>query len=998
MAHSTKRYKSHHYGEIYLSDSARALLGDQYINNVYNLVSDVNDPQRKQREILSALAYMDMNLRRNQLEAKKIQHVEWIWGATLESESSLSIDAEVECYEQQRNYRQHFAEAWGFDADDDDVWSTISCEIDRTLLEEMATTSKPGFVQWLQTDEPIFWINGKPASGKSSLMTYLSNHEKTRMLLEKRKNRPWHLLYFFFDFRAEASVANSLEGMFRSLLFQLVDQIPHVAAHIASDPSTANLDIRHNLLSVREMAQLMQSCISSVDTRMCIFVDGLDEYRGSYTDLVDTLVLLADGTRVKLCLASRPEPEIVHTLQKFPNLKMQNYNHDTIANYAEATFDRTRHADINAQAKWTLVSRIVAESRGVILWCNLVCTEVKQGLFSQDSIEELLDKIDEYPRDLDQVYLRLLSDVEHTYLGEALIIFHLIETYSNDSWLGSIELYELRRACEIVRDCGFLPAYPKKSLKQETFVARLLGRFGGLIDIFQYAPGQASSCDYVRLTHKTLASFLQSTNYMNHPVLTNFRARFPNHVRLRLLCEEILSPKQMLLIKQLGISVPDGSEQTFPSKPEADLPASSQTLQDRQRRESVIDHLSQQHRDEYDTVTTVIANMLSRAEAVLDVYGDEAFLENPDLYQLVRAALLAPPLRLHSMRSARWCCCIPDEFFSRAPSSDYAFYVCLCHSLWNFADDLYRRSTQSRNLRAECSYGLARIEKLPRTLQQLDEWIEKLSESVDLTRLLSQLLKLSFTDHLELFVQRFTAFCMLTSPRDACKLPASKLHGFYCPPSYPVSPIITSFPDFWMSAFQEPYPMWCESFGISRVFLLAMYSILSYPYRSPTVLEWLDLILGSGDSLNTFCYPNGSILHLVVESFPLRKDFTLELVKGLIERNIDITIEGAHGTPLDIVKQFPNGRNRIFQLRPEYDKRFGLRYSYAPYDPDLIRYDDEEREVARAIQSLLEQAVAKSENGQQISYKPPPAEFWLTKSVKNYYDENGRTLFKQIYA
>jgi hypothetical protein len=41
------------------------------------------------------------------------------------------------------------------------------------------------FVHWLTTDEPVYWISGKPGSGKSTLMKFLANDNRTRKLLEK---------------------------------------------------------------------------------------------------------------------------------------------------------------------------------------------------------------------------------------------------------------------------------------------------------------------------------------------------------------------------------------------------------------------------------------------------------------------------------------------------------------------------------------------------------------------------------------------------------------------------------------------------------------------------------------------------------------------------------------------------------------------------------------------------------------------------------------------
>lgn len=994
MSHALKRHKNHHYGEIYLSESARALLGDQYIRNVYNLASDTENPQQKQREIMSALAYMDMNLRRNQLEARKVQHVEWIWGPASPLTTMPRPANDIKGYERRKYNREHLSRAWGFDADDDDIWSAIRNGIDSDALDEMTSASDPGFVQWLQTNEPVFWINGKPASGKSSLMVYLSDHEKSRMILDQRSDGKWHLLHFFFDFRAGGGISNSLEGMFRSLLFQLMDQIPQIAAHISSNPSTANLDIKHNSLSTRTMTKLIQSCVSAVDTHLCIFLDGLDEYQGSYTDLVDVLLSLADGLRIKLCLASRPEPEISHVLGEFPSLKMQLYNHDTIANYARSTFDRATQIDMPPGDVWKLVGRIVAESYGVILWSTLVCTEMKQGLYALDSTEELLAKITEYPHDLDQVYSRLLSKVGNYYLAEALVILFLLETYPDDNkFAGSPELTELCHICETVRDCGILPAYPKKCLTPEIFAARLLSRFGGLIDIVPLSNTPKPSYS-VRLTHKTLSSFLHASNYMDHPVMKDLRARFPNRVWLRLFCDYILLPKHLPLATELGIDSLGKNKQIDLSKFSAALQISGIEMQNRQNLDSSLSGLSPELQDQYKILTHVVGYMINRARVSEDINIDEDSLRSSETYELVRKALLTSPVRFHTLNIDGKCCPISYDFALNASQHDYALSVCVYHNLWLHAKDLLRFSTRDKALRAEAGYELADYSHLPRTLRLLDELIDQIHEAVELTRLFSHMLKSYAHRYVGPIVQRLAAFRMLTGQRNDMRvLPSDLIHRHYWVYHLDKGKELASFTEFWTSIFQAPFPTWCESFGITRFFLLAVYYALAYYFHSSCseVLEWVDLFLTAGDSLNAFCYPGGSILHLIVESLPLLKSYTVDIVESLIQRNINVLLEGPHGTALDIIKNFPHSRNCIFKLKPEFTKEarnfyFGSQDSVHYF----VEKDTEDGEVAAALCDLLTGASTRYKAGRRNTYEPPSPEHWLRSTAEMLYDENGK--------
>jgi hypothetical protein len=40
--------------------------------------------------------------------------------------------------------------------------------------------------------------------------------------------------------------------------------------------------------------------------KLCLFIDGLDEYEGDPTDIADIFTDLAESDNIKVCLSSRP--------------------------------------------------------------------------------------------------------------------------------------------------------------------------------------------------------------------------------------------------------------------------------------------------------------------------------------------------------------------------------------------------------------------------------------------------------------------------------------------------------------------------------------------------------------------------------------------------------------------------------------------------------------------------------------------------------------------
>jgi hypothetical protein len=63
------------------------------------------------------------------------------------------------------------------------------------------------------------WIKGKAGTGKSTLMRYVHDHTQ-------KHRRNGKIIAFFFHGRSSESLLKSTEGMYRSLLYQLYDQIP----------------------------------------------------------------------------------------------------------------------------------------------------------------------------------------------------------------------------------------------------------------------------------------------------------------------------------------------------------------------------------------------------------------------------------------------------------------------------------------------------------------------------------------------------------------------------------------------------------------------------------------------------------------------------------------------------------------------------------------------------------------------------------------------------
>jgi hypothetical protein len=91
-----------------------------------------------------------------------------------------------------------------------------------------------GFASWVKSSSgQFFWISGKPGSGKSTLVNYISSPQT---IMEKLPSgHKWQVVHYFFDFRAGDGLANSFHGFLRSLLHTLTKELPYFARRVGDD-------------------------------------------------------------------------------------------------------------------------------------------------------------------------------------------------------------------------------------------------------------------------------------------------------------------------------------------------------------------------------------------------------------------------------------------------------------------------------------------------------------------------------------------------------------------------------------------------------------------------------------------------------------------------------------------------------------------------------------------------------------------------------------------
>ncbi|KAK5080510.1 hypothetical protein LTR24_008500 [Lithohypha guttulata] len=405
-----------------------------------------------------ALAYDSMSARRMQLAQDPAQHVEWVW--------------------------------------------------------KQKAHSGVGFVDWLGSESPMFWITGKPGSGKSTLMKYVADSTRTRDFLPAHPDRQWLVVHFYFDFRAGSGTANSVDGLLKSMLFQLARQSDDAADAIRHDPKGADYHEVRSTLDRQELLHLLQVSTSAILPKhdICGFVDALDEFSGHSLDLLRLMDSLIHHGVSKICVASRPEFILAQYLGDRPHLEMQAYNFRTIQAYVKDVLQQIPaqvHPNVSLAE---LTIDVVQAAEGVILWARLAMYHLVQSVISGETKEEIYQALNEFPRELNGVYERLLQALEPSKQLESAMFLHLIQTGAPNT-----TMWDLHCAMVFLRDSNMLPLWPKQALSCDSFALRLRSRTGSMVDIVDANNfvdiGDESRGRKAQLFHKTLDTYLTTTGW-----------------------------------------------------------------------------------------------------------------------------------------------------------------------------------------------------------------------------------------------------------------------------------------------------------------------------------------------------------------------------------------------------------------------------------------------------------------------------------------------------
>ncbi|KAI0972297.1 hypothetical protein F4678DRAFT_57253 [Xylaria arbuscula] len=384
--------------------------------------------------------------------------------------------------------------------------------------------SQTKFVDWLRGDRSVFWVRGKPGSGKSVLMKYLSQHPNILEHLAIWSGTDQLVIARYFFWNSGMPLEKSQEGLLRSLLFDILRSLPELASTIQKAKNGYGTPVpftdrwsRQELLKILELVSQIH-----LPVKFCLFIDGLDEYKGDTSELLGLIQKLASTPSIKLCVSGRPWTEFVDAFGGEENfvLKLEDLTRRDIRFYVDDSLHSNQRFVALAKdetAYIDLADEVVSKAQGVFLWVKLAIRSLLQGATYADNLSDMRKRVEELPDDLDAFYEAILADVPSRYLQKTALTARVMLATDRPLHLGLLYFID-----DIISDPDFAVKAPIRTLSKtdsrnigNQVAARLDGRFKGLLEIG--IPGwEQRECfrkpiafHGVHFIHRTARDFLQ---------------------------------------------------------------------------------------------------------------------------------------------------------------------------------------------------------------------------------------------------------------------------------------------------------------------------------------------------------------------------------------------------------------------------------------------------------------------------------------------------------
>ncbi|KAK7709734.1 hypothetical protein SLS63_013144 [Diaporthe eres] len=454
-------------------------------------------------------------------------------------------------------------------SDDDkfDIFSQAEEEDERQRRHENSTKLS----DFIEHSSGVFFLRGKPGSGKSTLMKNLTGgrgREKADQRLRKWAGQKRLIRVSTMFLLHGTPLQRSLEGFYRTLFFELICQCPDfVGILFPKRPTRGIADDFHGssfrLETLREAWTKLISIRNHSTLRICVFTDGLDELEGNSADRLKfarTLIDWAESEDIKIIASGRPNTEFNIVFDQ-PNrrIDLQDLTRADIRKILTKRFDEIRHLnDLAPKHIKELVKSISNQSEGVILWAVLVGKNLEDDIIHGTPLSAMKHTIQALPSGIEDLYNDMWQDLRGDPHQRLMLrsIYELLTLYHGVLMTRALSLFWLEDA---LSDDEFPYNEPIEMLQTIELNSRLDKVRGQLIqytkhfvEVTMYLEDHDARWSYgvCQFIHRSAQEFIQS---MLGPVGSAPAQRdraFDLDLRLSLMFE--MSAKREYSVKDFG--------------------------------------------------------------------------------------------------------------------------------------------------------------------------------------------------------------------------------------------------------------------------------------------------------------------------------------------------------------------------------------------------------------------------------------------------------------
>jgi len=238
----------------------------------------------------------------------------------------------------------------------------------------------------------------------------------------------------FFFWNSGTDLQMSQGGLLRSLLFQVLRECrPLIKSILPERWEVYDLFSHDDSPWTREELRRAFKRLAKAQvprTKFVFFIDGLDEFGGDHSALVDFLKDIASCSHIKICVSSRPWAVFGDALVHKPSLMLQDLTYPDIKAFIHSTcHGNPGFAELGQREPLyasELLEAIAQKAAGVFLWVHLVVQSLLAGFINADRVSDIQRRLDSLPPGLEDLYEKMLKSLDPFYFEHATQFFKIV--------------------------------------------------------------------------------------------------------------------------------------------------------------------------------------------------------------------------------------------------------------------------------------------------------------------------------------------------------------------------------------------------------------------------------------------------------------------------------------------------------------------------------------------------------------------------------------------